>query len=921
MVRKSLRDSRTYAALQLENGLKAVVMTDSKASVQAGCSLTVGVGDFSDPLDYPGLAHFAEHMCFMGTQKYPDENSFSQFVSQHGGYTNAYTTLECTTYLFEVDADVLPEALDRFAQFFIAPLFSDNAVEREIKSIDSEFSLNLQNDAARKELLLMYTLNAPHPLRRFHWGSAKSLSGPDLPGALAAFHSAYYSSNLMTLAVYGANHKLSDLQQWVNTCFGPIPNKAIERPSIALCSIPDIAHHDHYFKIASVKTKKELEITWMLPCIYPYYKSQPDKYLVSLLGHESRGSLLCALKDAGLATSLLADLCSETTSNYTPLSLAIRLTDTGFTRWWDVINMVFAYINMIKAQGVSMTFYHELRRIKELEFEFIEKSESAEYCSTLSSNLQEIPEEDVVTVAHGLVEIESADDVAMFLGYLTWEGCRVDLTAPGFEEELDLQEEWFGTKYARVPFPPECCWTPVPGLSLPEPNPFLPESLALLACADAVPAKVWESKLQEVWFSADTGFQVCRACAYLLLRLPDFRNSPARYVASDLMAMVIKNDLSDEFGYLADMAGFEIEIKALDSALEVRLAGFSEKLPALVERVLAFLYNFTPKLQTINMLMERLAEKYMNADLDPLSQCRHSRCAVLLHEEYLSEVKLAALRRLSSEGFEYSLAEVHVLSFFMGNLEVSTVQDVAEYTEGLLHAAEVKRIRQIAPRTLLLLKDDEKLAWDVQSHNPNNANSVLEVFCQFAQASLEERTLADLLEQVLEEDVFNVLRTEQQLGYLVEATSRVLRGVSGLLIRICSSDFAPGLLQERLEAFLAQTIQGLGKEFQTHKKSLISNKSEPFHNLQDKADFYWNEIVQGNLEFTRKEKEIKVLRGLKLKAFKQWLTARHFPERALVVRVHAQKWPAPEDQLSARLREDPEGFRKEFPCYSWMRLI
>jgi len=920
MVRKSPRDSRTYSALQLDNGLKTVLMTDSTTSVQAGCCLTVGVGDFSDPPDYPGLAHFAEHMCFMGTQKYPDENSFSQFVSQHGGYTNAYTTLECTSYLFEVDADVLPEALDRFAQFFIAPLFSANAVEREIKAIDSEFSLNVQNDAARKELLLMYTLNAPHPLRRFHWGSAKSLAAPDLPGALTTFHSAYYSSNLMTLAVYGANHKLDDLEKWVKTCFGPIPNKAIPRPSIALCSMPDIAHRGHFFKIAPVKTKKELEVTWMLPCIYPYYKSQPDKYIISLLGHESRGSLLCALKDAGLATSLLADLCSETTSNYTPLSLAIRLTDTGFARWWEVINLIFAYINMIKSQGVSMTFYHELKRIKELEFEFTEKCEPADYCSTLSSNLQEIPADDVVTVAHGLVEVESAEDVAKFLSFLTWEGCRVDLIAPGFDEELDLQEEWFGTKYARVPFPTDSTWTPVSGLFLPEPNLFLPESLALLACADAVPAKVWESKLQEVWFSADTGFQVCRACAYLLFRLPDFRSSPERYVASDLMAMVIKNDLSDEFGYLADMAGFDIGIKALDSALEVRLAGFSEKLPALVERVLAFLYNFTPKVQTVNMLLERLTEKYINADLDPLAQSRHSRSAVLLHEEYLSEVKLAALRTLSSQGFEYSLAEVHLLSFFMGNLELRSVQDLAEYTEGLLHAAEVKRIRQIAPRTLLLL-NNAKLEWDVQSHNPNNANSVLEVFCQFAQASVEERALADLLEQVLEEDIFNVLRTEQQLGYLVEASSRVIRGVSGLLIRICSADYAPGVLQERLEAFLAQAIQGLGKEFQTHKHSLISIKSEPFHNLQDKADFYWNEIVQGNLEFTRKDKEIKVLRGLKLKAFRQWLTVRHFPARALMLRVHAQKWPTPEDQLSTQLREDPEGFRKQFPCYSWMRLI
>ena len=40
-------------------------------SVQAACSLTIGVGSFSDPPEVPGLAHFLEHMVFMGSKKYP----------------------------------------------------------------------------------------------------------------------------------------------------------------------------------------------------------------------------------------------------------------------------------------------------------------------------------------------------------------------------------------------------------------------------------------------------------------------------------------------------------------------------------------------------------------------------------------------------------------------------------------------------------------------------------------------------------------------------------------------------------------------------------------------------------------------------------------------------------------------------------
>jgi nardilysin len=46
----------------------------------AAVGLTVGVGSFSDPKEIPGLAHFLEHMVFMGSVKYPAENHFDSFV-------------------------------------------------------------------------------------------------------------------------------------------------------------------------------------------------------------------------------------------------------------------------------------------------------------------------------------------------------------------------------------------------------------------------------------------------------------------------------------------------------------------------------------------------------------------------------------------------------------------------------------------------------------------------------------------------------------------------------------------------------------------------------------------------------------------------------------------------------------------------
>lgn len=73
----------------------------------------------------------------MGTEKYPKENDYNQYLAEHSGHSNAFTGMENTNYYFEVGQEWLEGALDRFAQFFISPLFSDSCTERELKAVDS----------------------------------------------------------------------------------------------------------------------------------------------------------------------------------------------------------------------------------------------------------------------------------------------------------------------------------------------------------------------------------------------------------------------------------------------------------------------------------------------------------------------------------------------------------------------------------------------------------------------------------------------------------------------------------------------------------------------------------------------------------------------------------------------------------------
>ena len=157
---KSITDKREYKAITLSNGLRALIISDPESS-RSAAALDVHVGAMSDPLNVPGLAHFCEHMSFLGTKKYPKEDDYSSFLASHGGSSNAYTDSEDTVYYFDVNSEYLDEALDRFSQFFISPLFTISATARELNAIDSEHSKNINNDGFRfyQVFLIQYYFN------------------------------------------------------------------------------------------------------------------------------------------------------------------------------------------------------------------------------------------------------------------------------------------------------------------------------------------------------------------------------------------------------------------------------------------------------------------------------------------------------------------------------------------------------------------------------------------------------------------------------------------------------------------------------------------------------------------------------------------------------------------------------------------
>lgn len=275
----------------------------------AAVALCIKVGSWFDPPEIQGLSHFLEHMIFMGSEKYPKENEFDQFVSTNGGADNAMTECEYTMFYFEIVEEQLAGAIERFAQLFVSPLMLRDSMEREMEAVESEFQNNISDDDSRIMQLCASIANGP--AATFTWGNLKTLKDgigrDELYKAVHDFRRKHYIANRMYLCVE-STESLDDLQKLVEENFSAIEARPDPEPLIA----PEYPFkREFYEKVYYVKPKADrskLFITFLLPSMEKHYKSKPHDYLAYIIQHEGVGSLSSYLKKKWVARGYCFEL-------------------------------------------------------------------------------------------------------------------------------------------------------------------------------------------------------------------------------------------------------------------------------------------------------------------------------------------------------------------------------------------------------------------------------------------------------------------------------------------------------------------------------------------------------------------------------------------------------------------------------------
>jgi secreted Zn-dependent insulinase-like peptidase len=870
-IQKSANDSRQYESFTLENDLSVLVISDPQTT-KAAASLNVTVGSANNPDDRPGLAHFLEHMLFLGTKKYPQANEYSSFIDSHGGSQNAFTSQDNTNYYFDIKQDSLEEALDRFSQFFIAPLFSNKYTEREKKAVHSEYQSRLKDDAQRNYSAFKQIMNPAHPGSRFFIGSLESLSDNDhskIRDDLITFYQQQYSANRMTLVVLG-KESLPELKQLATKYFSTIKNRQLENHSITVNRMEDSAL-PMIFKVQTLKDFRLLTLTFPTNSTRALYTQKPLGYISSIVGYEGEGSLIAYLKAQGLANGLSASNSDESDVE-SAFQTSISLTEKGLAQTDTVIENFFYFIKKLKEEGLQASLYEEESRLSQQAFEYIPKQSPASYVVTLSQRMKKYPEKNWINAPY-LLEQFNAESIARYAEFINPENMLVNIQARSVE--VNKTEPYFGAQYSSSGVTQQqlAKWQSPknnPELFIRKQNPYIAEDLSLIkqetseANNSVVNHKNF-SKGVNLWHLQDKEFLTPKSTLYFgIIRSPSTFTS--RETISLSLYTRLLNDTLNKQLYDAGSAGLFLDLYAHRRGISVKISGYSDK-----QALLFGLLNNLPSPTFDKNRFDIIKENYRRSLINNLQDKPYEQLFDRLSERLLSspsiEDKLKTLSKITLNDIQktahslFETAELRILSH--GNIDWKGAQVLAQLVIDKLPIKQTVAVPDT--NNVFLLNNAQNLSIEA---NIDNSDSAVIWYLQGKDTSYAARASTSLLTEVLATDYSNQLRTEQQLGYLVFATGMNVQKMPGIALVVQSPNATIENINSSNNSFtksVAQTLVSLTPEqLSTFKQSLIARYQNPERTIYQRSNRLWSELNYKILTFDEKESLVSAIKELSI---------------------------------------------------------
>ncbi|KAI5632332.1 peptidase M16 domain-containing protein [Phthorimaea operculella] len=371
-----------------------------------------------------------------------------------------------------------------------------------------------------------------------------------------------------------------------------------------------------------------------------------------------------------------------------------------------------------------------------------------------------------------------------------------------------------------------------------------------------------------LWFKQDREFMLPKAFVTFDLVSPLAYSEPLNCNLLSVWVLLLRDSLQ-QFAYAAELAGLRWSVSNAKSGLSLTIDGFDDKQHVLLEKVMDHIVNFTADPERFHIMKENHIRAIKNFEAEQPYQHAVYQQALCLSDVVWTRSQLMDSAELMTPELLNEFAarlvrKVHIEGLMVGNLTRERTMKLADTIENKLP----KDATPLLSQQLLLYREvelEKGTSYLRETENNVHKSSCASVYYACGVREHNNNVLLELLAHTLHEPCFNVLRTQEQLGYIVFSGIRRSNGVQGLRV-IVQSDRHPHYLETRIEAFLAQTEDYLNKmsdeEFLKHRSSLAAQKLEKPKRLSSKASTLWNEIAAQMYNFDRQRVEVEQLNNV-----------------------------------------------------------
>jgi insulysin len=301
------------------------------------------------------------------------------------------------------------------------------------------------------------------------------------------------------------------------------------------------------------------------------------------------------------------------------------------------------------------------------------------------------------------------------------------------------------------------------------------------------------------------------------------------------------------------------------------VSGYNHKLPLLANTIIQRMRNLVIKPQRFQLLKENLVRQYLNYNLEMPVRHALNLNTWFLEPNWSIEDKLTQLGLITVED-----AQAHVETLFRsvyltvlvhGNMVETEVRDLVEQLKSELKANPLP-CEQIPECRVVNLQPKKSYIGRFRNRNPTDINSAVGITFQVGESIVPAAARLTLTAHIASTPFFDILRTNEQLGYLVNEGASSSSGVLYCRMYIQSSNFDADYCDSRAEAFLLtyrDTLAAMDeKTFEANKAAVIATYLIKDKTLLNETQRLWTEIANRRYCFDRKLQIVAELKTLTL---------------------------------------------------------